>query len=358
MTQANILAQIGSQSGPTFRNRIINGAMQVTQYGGGATNNGSGATATYSVDRWALYGSSSSKFTGQQSSGTSLAGFNKWLYLVSSAATSLGASDYYTVYQSIEGLNVADLGWGTANAKTITLSFWVIGSVAGTYGGSLSNGANNRSYPFTYPVTTSWSQVSVTIAGDTTGTWNTDNTRGITLTYGLGVGTTYSGTAGSWAGTLYLSATGATNFVGTSGANLSITGVQLEVGSSATGFEYRQYQQELALCQRYYWKWVPSSASSYLATTMNFNTVTCYAPVKLPTTMRATPTLTTSGTASDYGGYSSSTRFTLSSVPAIDTSNYDTPNVSFSVASGLTAGYAGIFGSNTTNGYLGFNAEL
>lgn len=349
---------LGAGNASAMKNRIINGAMQVAQYGGAITNNGSGATVAFSVDRWAMYGSSSSKFTGQQSGGTTLAGFNKWLYLASTAATTVGASDYYEIYQRIEGLNVADLGWGTASAKSITLSFWVIGSVAGTYGGSITNGANNRSYPFTFTVTNNWSQVSVTIAGDTSGTWATDNSTGLSLYFGLGVGSTYSGTAGSWASALYLSATGATNFVSTNAANLSITGVQLEVGSSATGFEYRQYQQELALCQRYYYKWIPTTIASYFLNSMNFNTTTTYGVCVLPTLMRTTPTLTTSGTATDYGGYSAASSLISNSVPTIDISNAQTPSLGFYFASGLTAGNAGIMGSKTTNGFLGFNAEL
>ena len=352
-------SNLGAGNASIMKNRLINSAMVINQRGTVNTPV-TPADGDYTVDRWWSRLSASGKYSVQQTNTTAPTGFNNALLVTSLSSYSVSAGDYFTQSQQIEGFNTADLGWGTANAKTVTLSFQVYSSLTGTFGGSLANSAVSRSYPFSYTISNAntWTQISITIAGDTTGTWLTTNGIGMRVWFGLGVGSTYSGTAGSWASADYRSATGATSVVGTNGATFYITGVQLEVGSSATGFEYRQYQQELALCQRYYYKWIPTSASSYLATTMNFNTVTCYAPVKLPTTMRATPTLTTSGTATDYGGYSAATRFTLSSVPSIDTSNYDTPNLSFSVASGLTAGYAGIFGSNTTNGYLGFNAEL
>jgi len=134
------------------------------------------------------------------------------------------------------------------------LSFQVYSSLTGTFGGTLRNSAGNYNYPFTYsiPVANTWTQISVTIAGPTSGSWVTNNGIGVNVGFALGVGSAYSGTAGAWSTNNYLSATGATSVVGTSGATFYITGVQLEVGSSATGFEYRQYGQELALCQRYY----------------------------------------------------------------------------------------------------------
>jgi hypothetical protein len=156
--------------------------------------------------------------------------------------------------QFIEGLNVSDLGWGTANAKTITLSFQVYSSLTGTFGGALGNSAANRSYPFTYTISSAntWTTISVTIAGDTSGTWLTTNGTGIAVYLGLGVGTTYSGTAGSWAGAEYYSATGAVSVVSTNAATWFVTGVQFEVGSQATSFDFRDYGRELILCQRYY----------------------------------------------------------------------------------------------------------
>jgi len=160
----------------------------------------------------------------------------------------------FVINQNIEGLNIANLAWGTANAKTVTLSFQVYSSLTGTFGGVLRNSADNRSYPFTYSIASAntWTSISVTVAGDTSGTWLTNNGVGIRVSFGLGVGSTYSGTAGAWAGTLYQGATGATSVVGTSGATLYITGVQLEVGDTATSFEHRPYDMELARCQRYY----------------------------------------------------------------------------------------------------------
>jgi hypothetical protein len=158
--------------------------------------------------------------------------------------------------QAIEGFNAADLAWGTASASAVTLSFRVYSSLTGTFGGVLKNGAGNRSYPFTYSVPTAntWTTISIAVAGDTTGTWATGNTTGIFVTWGLGVGSTLSGTAGAWAAADLNSATGATSVVGTSGATFYITGVQLEKGSTATPFDYRPYGTELALCQRYFTK--------------------------------------------------------------------------------------------------------
>ena len=239
----------------TFRNRIINGAMVIDQRNAGASTSNSNAYV-YALDRWSTYGSNASKFTIQQNAGsvTPPAGFANYLGITSSAATVVGAGDIYVLNQIIEGFNIADLAWGTASAATVTLSFWVRSSLTGTFGGVLNNNASARSYPFSYTISSAntWEQKSITIAGDTSGTWLTNNSYGMYVRFGLGVGSTYSGTAGSWSGSNYFSATSATQVVATNGATFYITGVQLEKGSTATSFDYRPYGTELMLCQRYY----------------------------------------------------------------------------------------------------------
>jgi hypothetical protein len=237
-----------------MRNRIINGAMVIAQYGTGSTT--PTASGYFSCDRWYAQLSVASKYSIQQNAGsvTPPAGYTNYLGITSTSAYSISSSDQFNINQRIEGFNIADLGWGTANAKTVTLSFQVYSSLTGTFGGAITNSAVDRSYPFSYIISAAntWTTISITVAGDTTGTWVTNNGIGIRLYINLGAGSTLSGTAGAWAGATYTSCTGATSVVGTSGATFYITGVQLEVGSSATGFEYRQYGTELALCQRYY----------------------------------------------------------------------------------------------------------
>jgi len=245
---------LGAGNASTMKNRIINGSMAISQRNG--TNTVTPANGDYTIDRYTWQLSQASKLTTNQVSSATNGplGFQNYMQVTSSSAYSVLTGDYFGFGQRIEGFNTADLQWGTANAKTVTLSFWVNCTLTGTFGGAIINGAFNRSYPFTYsiPVANTWTQISVTIAGDTTGTWvGATNGTGMQVWWGLGVGATYSGTAGSWTGSGLFSATGATSLVGTSGAVWYVTGVQLEVGTSATGYEYRQYQQELALCQRY-----------------------------------------------------------------------------------------------------------
>jgi hypothetical protein len=208
---------------------------------------------TFPVDRFRGHCTQTSKLTAQRSS-TAPAGFSNSLLLTSSSAYSVTSGDIFVLGQGVEGFNVGDLGWGTANAQTITLSFWVRSSLTGTFGGALRNSAGNRAYPFTYTISVAntFEYKTVTVVGDTSGTWLTDNGVGIRLVFSLGAGSTYSGTAGAWAGSNFWSATGATSVVGTNGATFYITGVQLEKGSTATSFDYRPYGTELALCQRYY----------------------------------------------------------------------------------------------------------
>jgi len=236
-----------------LKNRIINGDMVIDQRNGGA----SGTTlGTYTVDRWFYQGSQSSKLTWQQNAGsvTPPAGFSNYFGFTSSSAYSVLAGDYFYFQQPIEGYNVADLGFGTANAKTITLSFWVRSSLTGTFGGAIQNGTSTRTYPFSYTISSAntWTQISVTVAGDTTGTWVTNNGHGLSVFFSLGMGSTYSGTANTWSSTNYISTTGATSVVGTNGATWYVTGVQLERNTTATPFEWLPYGTELALCQRYY----------------------------------------------------------------------------------------------------------
>jgi hypothetical protein len=238
------------------RNRIINGNMLIDQRNAGASVTPAIGVSTYTVDRWCTYQTQSSKFTIQQNAGsvTPPTGFTNYLGVTSSSAYSVISTDTFSVQQYIEGYNVSDLGWGTASAKTVTLSFQVYSSLTGTFGGALSNSAVSRSYPFSFTVASAntWTSVSVTVTGDTSGTWLTTNGVGIRVYFGLGVGTTQSGTAGAWASAQYQSATGAVSVVGTNGATFYITGVQLEVGTKATPYEMQIYSDQLAQCQRYY----------------------------------------------------------------------------------------------------------
>jgi len=250
-TAATARTNLGLDGFVNMKNRIINGAMVIDQRNAGAS-----VTPTdgqYVIDRWYSRQTTASKYSIQQSS-VAPVGFVNSMLATSLSAYSVGSGDVFTQSQQIEGYNVADLNWGTANAKTVTLSFWVRSSLTGTFGGALANSNADRSYPFTYTISVAntWEQKSITVTGDTTGTWLTTNGIGMRVWIGLGVGSTYSGTAGAWAGADYRSATGATSVVGTNGATFYITGVQLEVGSTATSFDYRPYGTELALCQRYY----------------------------------------------------------------------------------------------------------
>jgi hypothetical protein len=235
-----------------FRNRIINGAMVIDQRNAGASV--TPATGAYTLDRWITYVGAASKLSIQRSS-TAPTGFTNSALITSLSSYTVGASETFLFGQKIEGFNFADMGWGTASAATITLSFWVRSSLTGTFGGSLGNGADNRWYPFSYTISAAntWEQKTITVAGDTSGTWvGATNGIGLNVYFSVGTGSTLSGTAGSWGGTTYYSATGATSVVGTNGATFYITGVQLEKGSTATSFDYRPYGTELALCQRYY----------------------------------------------------------------------------------------------------------
>ena len=242
---------IGAGNASLLKNRLINGAMVIDQRNAGASI--TPTNGQFSVDRWSCGLTQASKYSVQQST-TAPAGFNNSVLFTSLSAYSVASGDAFYFSTWAEGYNVADLGWGTASAKTVTLSFQVYSSLTGTFGGALQNSAQNRSYPFSFTVSSAntWTTVSITIAGDTSGTWLTTNGRGIGLFFNLGSGSTFLGTVNTWAGSAYFGATGNASVVGTNGATFYITGVQLEVGSSATGFEYRQYGQELALCQRYF----------------------------------------------------------------------------------------------------------
>lgn len=235
-----------------FKNRIINGAMMIDQRNAGASVTTSGGN-NYDPDRWLVYDSVGSKMTLQQVTDAP-AGFTKSQKITSLAATAPASTDYYFSAQRIEGFNVADLAWGTASAATVTLSFWVKSSLTGSFSGAFGNASFSRSYPFSYTISAAntWEQKTITVAGDTTGTWATDNSTGLQVLFDLGSGTSRAGAANTWSANDYRKVTGSVNLIGTNGATFYITGVQLEKGSTATSFDYRPYGTELALCQRYY----------------------------------------------------------------------------------------------------------
>ena len=276
-----------------FRNRIINGAMEIDQRNAGSANTPS--NTNYTLDRWQCFLSGGGAYTVLQSN-TAPTGFvNSLLVTTATADSSIAAGDYYIITHKIEGTNISDLAWGSASAKTVTLSFWVRSSLTGTFSGALNNSDGNRSYPFSYTISSgnTWEYKTITIAGDTTGTWLTTTGRGITLRLSLGMGSTYSGTANAWAASdLYASSSETAKVIGTLNATWQITGVQLEVGSYATTFERRPYGIELALCQRYYFKANHGSDGVKLGSIYNASLNRAFIQYDFHVTMRTQPSVT------------------------------------------------------------------
>jgi hypothetical protein len=298
--------------------------------------------------------------TFQQSS-TAPAGFNNSVVATTTVAdTSLAAGQRAIFLQRIEGFNIADLGWGTANAKTVTLSFWVRSSLTGTFGGAFTD--TTRAYPFTYTISSAntWEQKSITISGDTSGSWNSTNGWGVQVAFGLGVGSTFNGTAGAWVNGDLNSTTGAVSVIGTLNATWYITGVQLEKGSAATAFEYRQFGTELNLCQRYYYKQVGSTLYPFFSTGFINTSTRMFGIFNFPQMMRAIPTLETTGTPSNYMILSSPASPSCTGI-TLDgqTTNFSAFLIIDASGGGLTAGQGSIFrGNNTASAFIAYSAEL
>jgi len=334
-----------------FKNRIINGAMVIDQRNAGA----SGTASAFTVDRFAYVSSQASKGTWQQNAGsvTPPAGFKNYLGFTSSSAYSVLAGDYFTFRQGIEGFNTFDLGFGAAGASTVSLSFWVRSSLTGTFGVVLSSGNASRGYPATYTISSAntWEYKTITIPGDTSGTWvGATNAAGMLVDFGLGVGSTYSATANAWGSGNIIGATGATSVVGTNGATFYITGVQLEKGSTATSFDYRPYGTELALCQRYCPVFIANPSGGYQPFGVGQCASTTAALITLvfPVSVRTPPTGITISAGSDFSCWQPSTSATAATGMSFNTATYLAGVVQPTGMSGLTQGYATTLLSNNT----------
>jgi hypothetical protein len=310
------LANIGSiaDSSLGFRNRIINGAMVIDQRNAGASV--AFTSAAYTLDRWVGAVGTATGTTIQRST-TSTTGFSNSALITIGTGASPAAGAVNRIYQVIEGFNIADFAWGTASAATVTLSFWVRSSVTGTFSGALYGASTIQSYPFNYTINAAntFEQKTVTIAGPTTGTWDSTNGTGVYVNFDLGSGTNFEGTAGAWATGTFIGATGSTNLCATTGATFYITGVQLEKSSIATSFDYRPYGTELALCQRYFAKTFSigtapanntTTTGALRGTARLINALSQIEPAanwRFPVSMRASPTITlfSSGTGSTNG---------------------------------------------------------
>jgi hypothetical protein len=358
---ATINGQTPTVSNMAGRNRIINGDMRIDQRNAGASIS-LGGSIVFPVDRFGSQTNVGSGHTLEQVEDAP-AGFIQSLKLtVGTGATPTG-TNFGRLRQLVEANNTADFNFGTSNAKTITVSFWVKSSITGTFGLSVFNNANDRSYVSTYTVSSAntWEQKTITVVGDTSGTWTTDNSAGVSIAWDLGEGPDRSKAAGSWGATVGsgYGLTGGTKILATTGATWQITGVQLEAGSVATPFEHVDYGEMLRRCQRYYYKLEGAAQSPYGVCTGQSST-RAIAFINFPVPMRTAPTaLEQSGTASHYYIRLAAVDVVCNAVPTIqDRCNVISAMANVYVASGLSTGYAAIAGSNDTSGYLGWSAEL
>jgi hypothetical protein len=314
----NLLGSDIGEQALSNRNLIINGAMQIDQRNSGASY--TAVNATYGLDRWGVFSSAATKFSVQRLTTTPPVGFGYYQRFTSLAATADTAGAYYNFYQIIEGFNATKLAWGTANAKSVSLSFWVRSSLTGTFGGALRNAGSGGyySYAFTYTINSAntWEYKTISITGSTAGTWGSTNDVGVNLFFDLGCNSAETQAAGSWQNANKLGANGCVRLIGTNAATLDVTGIQFEVGAVATPFEFEDIGVTLAKCQRYYEKSYNQGVNPATDTTDGmsgiFLALTSGAAANIGTsafykvTKRANPTVTAYSKVGTAGNFSNS----------------------------------------------------
>ena len=271
------------------RNKIINGDMRIAQRGSGAAT----IDNTFPVDRWKQAFTTAGAVSFQRQTSSVPTGFNYAIKgTVTTADNSIGSGDFWVVSQLIEGYHTADLLFGTANAKSVTLGFWVRASVTGTYCISLCNNDSNRSFVSEYTITAqnTWEYKTITVPGDVAGTWNVANATGIRVRFALTSGTGFQAGAGSWVAANSFATSNQTQLLETLNATFYVTGVQFEAGVQATPFEYRNYGDELARCQRYF-MWSDNGQGGCYEIGSCINSERIMGPVKFMVPMRTTPTV-------------------------------------------------------------------
>jgi hypothetical protein len=362
MTQAAQLAQYGANNvGLSFKNRIINGAMMIDQRNAGAavTINSSN-TFAYCPDRFQTnQGGSGVVFSSQQVSDAPTGFVNSLRVTVSTAATP-SAGQFVFCRQIIEGFNIADLGWGTASAQTVTASFWVKSSITGAYAVFFINSAEDRSYFSTVTINSAntWEFKTVTVPGDTTGTWLTNNSNGIRFGIDLGSGSNYQGTVNAWQSGWKQRTAGTVNFCQNTGATFQITGVQLEKGSTATSFDYRPYGTELALCQRYFISYGGQALFEPFGVGTVIASTAASIQISLPVPMRTPPSSMTAVSPTSFT-VNEGTGGTNPTSVVFDTAGFQQVMLNANTNAVLTAGRAArLFSSNSTATRLQFTAEL
>jgi len=343
------------------RNILYNGAFEIAQRGTSFTNVDNN---DYTLDRWKIIEGSTAVFTATQSTDAPN-GFAHSLKLdVTTADSSVAASDYCILNQPLEGYDIISFAAGTTDAKYHSLSFWVKSNVTGTFIAGLryTDSGKNSGQAYTIDQADTWEHKTVVFPPQTTNAPDYDNTEELTLYFWLLAGSNYSGGSSlgtGWSTTDNTRAVGQTNLVASTDNEFYITGVQLELGKVATPFEHRSYGEELALCQRYYHKEGYRQYQRY-GTGFAFSTIGSSVVINLPTAMRTTPAISTSGASTLGLNYGADTLTALSSI-AINTvgSSEKTVAVTLAVASGLTTGQAVLLiNNNNTNAYMAFDAEL
>lgn len=357
---------LGAGNASSFKNRIINGGMTIDQRNAGASGTvGPSTSVDYRVDRFFFqrFGGTAT-LTGSQST-TAPAGFTNSLSATVAIAAAPAAGDTTFIRQLIEGFNVADLGFGAAGAQSVTVSFWVNSSITGTYGGAVTNGAFDRSYVFTYSINSAntWEQKTITVPGDTTGTWLKNSSAGMRLNFDLGSGSNMNGTANTWTSSTTMRTSGCVNWIANAGATFFVTGVQLEVGTVATSFDFRDYGTELMRCLRYCYVWNNANASDgyqrVTITSMGESATSITSVVSFPVRMRSRPSFAPSGSFQAYNG----SFFTPTGSPVFASGaggNY-ADNMCFTMAftSGITVGGAyHVLSANNNSCQIVYSAEL
>jgi hypothetical protein len=367
MSRAQLTSTVEQNSGGAVapyvagKNFIINGGFDIDQRNSASSPVATVGSGAIGPDRF--IGRTTSPATGTWGKSTSApSGFTGSGVLTITATSSPSNTESNYIVQNIESINTAALKWGTSSAQPLTISFWAKSSVTGSFGFSVENNPETRSYGLLYslPVANTWTYISLTIPGDTTGTWTYNTTDSMSVFWDMGVGPSNRITPGSWQSTRGRGVSGSVSLVNTNGATFYLTGVQAEVGSVATPFSRAggTIQGELAVCQRYYYRFYPG-ANMAMGIAYAVNTTVAPAFISFPVTMRIAPTaIEQTGSAGDYAVRLVNTPIACSSVPVFDTATQQGALVDFTVASGLTAGTAGFVRTATSAAYLGWSAEF